>query len=137
MLHHNGRGMLEYLHYYAAMAHDRRSQVLLPHKRLRHARVHTSTAAACRRPQERGIKHFKEVEEEQRGKCSKVIPGETAFFLYDSMGFPLDLTQVMAQEVRIRLLVVAQKPHVWVLRQPWQAPSVSTCACILTSVTGF
>ena len=50
--------------------------------------------------QERGIKHFKEVEEEQRSKSSKTIPGETAFFLYDSMGFPLDLTQVMAQEVR-------------------------------------
>ncbi|CAN0460490.1 unnamed protein product, partial [Hapterophycus canaliculatus] len=49
--------------------------------------------------QERGIKHFKEVEEEQRGKSSKTIPGETAFFLYDSMGFPLDLTQVMALEV--------------------------------------
>ncbi|CAM9674575.1 unnamed protein product [Ectocarpus sp. 12 AP-2014] len=48
---------------------------------------------------ERGIKHFKEVEEEQRGKSSKTIPGDTAFFLYDSMGFPLDLTQVMAEEV--------------------------------------
>lgn len=51
--------------------------------------------------QERGIKHFKEVEEEQRGKSSKTIPGDTAFFLYDSMGFPLDLTQVMAEEVRM------------------------------------
>eukprot|EP00752_Nemacystus_decipiens_P018493 g16580.t1 len=48
---------------------------------------------------ERGIRHFKEVEEEQRSKSSKTIPGETAFFLYDSMGFPLDLTQVMAEEV--------------------------------------
>lgn len=51
-------------------------------------------------PQERGIRHFKEVEAEQRGKSSKTIPGDTAFFLYDSMGFPLDLTQVMAEEVR-------------------------------------
>lgn len=47
------------------------------------------------------MKHFKEVEEEQRGKSSKTIPGDTAFFLYDSMGFPLDLTQVMAEEVRM------------------------------------
>ncbi|CAN0431885.1 unnamed protein product, partial [Laminaria digitata] len=53
---------------------------------------------------ERGIRHFKEVEEEQRGKSSTTIPGNTAFFLYDSMGFPLDLTQVMASEVRYDLL---------------------------------
>lgn len=52
--------------------------------------------------QERGVKHFKEVEEEQRAKSSTTIPGDTAFFLYDSMGFPLDLTQVMAQEVSDR-----------------------------------
>lgn len=52
--------------------------------------------------QERGVKHFKEVEEEQRAKSSVTIPGKAAFFLYDSMGFPLDLTQVMAQEVSER-----------------------------------
>lgn len=52
--------------------------------------------------QERGIKHLKDVEAEQRRKSSSSIPGDTAFFLYDSLGFPLDLTQLMAEEVGSR-----------------------------------
>lgn len=48
---------------------------------------------------ERGIKHLKDVEAEQRQISSLSIPGDTAFFLYDSLGFPLDLTQLMAEEM--------------------------------------
>jgi alanyl-tRNA synthetase len=44
---------------------------------------------------ERGIKYFNEVVAELK---STVVPGDQAFYLYDSLGFPIDLTQIMAQE---------------------------------------
>jgi len=48
---------------------------------------------------ERGIEKFEEVVEMQRKQNSNVIPGDVAFLLYDSFGFPLDLTQLMAREI--------------------------------------
>ena len=48
---------------------------------------------------ERGIEKFQEVVEQQKRNNSFVIPGETAFLLYDTFGFPLDLTQLMAREI--------------------------------------
>lgn len=53
----------------------------------------------------KGIERFKKIAQSIResntsGDASKlVIPGVDAFFLYDSMGFPIDLTQLMAEEV--------------------------------------
>ncbi|GIW74258.1 MAG: hypothetical protein KatS3mg103_0780 [Phycisphaerales bacterium] len=43
---------------------------------------------------ERGIRRFEELAEQAQG----TIEGQAAFQLYDTFGFPLDLTQVMAQE---------------------------------------
>lgn len=45
-----------------------------------------------------GIELFEEVVEKVIKRGEKVIPGEEAFKLYDTYGFPIDLTQVMAQE---------------------------------------
>ncbi len=45
-----------------------------------------------------GIELFEEVAEKVIKKGEKVIPGEEAFKLYDTYGFPIDLTQVMAKE---------------------------------------
>ncbi len=45
-----------------------------------------------------GIELFEEVAGKVIKKGEKVIPGEEAFKLYDTFGFPLDLTQVMADE---------------------------------------
>ena len=45
-----------------------------------------------------GIELFEEVAQKVIKKGEKVIPGEEAFKLYDTFGFPVDLTQVMAQE---------------------------------------
>jgi alanyl-tRNA synthetase len=52
----------------------------------------------------KGIDRFKKIaqsirESNTKGDAGLVVPGEDAFFLYDSMGFPLDLTQIMAEEV--------------------------------------
>ncbi|KAL7551193.1 hypothetical protein ACHAWF_014391 [Thalassiosira exigua] len=45
---------------------------------------------------DRGIKYF---DEEIAGEgASKVVAGDKAFFLYDTLGFPLDLTELMAEE---------------------------------------
>ena len=49
---------------------------------------------------ERGIKYFEE--EVNDGKTKKVT-GETAFFLYDTLGFPIDLTELMAAEAGMSL----------------------------------
>jgi len=45
-----------------------------------------------------GIELFEEVAGKVIKKGEKVIPGEEAFKLYDTFGFPIDLTQVMAKE---------------------------------------
>ena len=47
---------------------------------------------------DRGIEHFREVYEKIKVNKDKVFPGEDAFKLYDTYGFPVDLTQVMARE---------------------------------------
>jgi alanyl-tRNA synthetase len=47
---------------------------------------------------ERGLKILEEEMQETRARGSSVIRGDTAFKLYDTYGFPLDLTQVIGQE---------------------------------------
>lgn len=45
-----------------------------------------------------GIKTFNKTAAALKASGGKVVAGADAFFLYDSMGFPLDLTQIMAGE---------------------------------------
>ncbi len=47
---------------------------------------------------DRGIKLFDGVVQEIQAKGGKVIPGSEAFKLYDTYGFPVDLTELMAAE---------------------------------------
>jgi alanyl-tRNA synthetase len=47
---------------------------------------------------ERGLKILEDEVQTMAGQGRKVIAGDTAFKLYDTYGFPLDLTQVIAQE---------------------------------------
>ncbi|ETM99453.1 alanine-tRNA ligase [Phytophthora nicotianae INRA-310] len=46
----------------------------------------------------KGIERFKKIAQGIREANKLVVPGEDAFFLYDSMGFPIDLTEIMAEE---------------------------------------
>ena len=47
---------------------------------------------------ERGVKYFAELMEEVKREGGQTISGERAFYLYDTLGFPVDLTQLMAAE---------------------------------------
>jgi len=49
---------------------------------------------------DRGIKHFEEITDKSRDRQGAVsrVSGADAFKLYDTYGFPLDLTQLMAEE---------------------------------------
>lgn len=47
---------------------------------------------------DRGIKFFKELEGEVKSESGSQISGEKAFFMYDTLGFPVDLTELMAEE---------------------------------------
>lgn len=47
-----------------------------------------------------GIKKVEEFLKDARSQGKDVIPGEAAFMLYDTYGFPLDLTEDMAEENR-------------------------------------
>lgn len=46
----------------------------------------------------KGIEKFNKTAAIMKAEGKNVIPGDTAFYLYDTMGFPLDLTQLMAEE---------------------------------------
>jgi len=46
----------------------------------------------------RGLDRFHETARALVAAGERVFPGKEAFFLYDSMGFPLDLTQILARE---------------------------------------
>ncbi|CAN8067754.1 unnamed protein product [Agarophyton chilense] len=48
---------------------------------------------------DRGTERFKQIVKDLSAVNSTEISGADAFFLYDTMGFPLDLTQRMAEEV--------------------------------------
>eukprot|EP00931_Biecheleriopsis_adriatica_P051810 TRINITY_DN30089_c0_g1_i1.p1 TRINITY_DN30089_c0_g1~~TRINITY_DN30089_c0_g1_i1.p1 ORF type:complete len:1092 (+),score=273.24 TRINITY_DN30089_c0_g1_i1:33-3278(+) len=47
---------------------------------------------------DRGMQYFESLKAEVTAAGNNVLPGDQAFLLYDSMGFPLDLTEQMADE---------------------------------------
>jgi alanyl-tRNA synthetase len=56
---------------------------------------------------DRGINLFNEIAETMQDTTNKVFPGEEAFKLYDTFGFPLDLTQLMANERGLQVDLIA------------------------------
>ena len=59
--------------------------------------------ATFNRTLDNGIKKFNKFAEENRAAGNAVITGEQAFLLYASMGFPVDLTELMAEEQGLAL----------------------------------
>jgi alanyl-tRNA synthetase len=51
----------------------------------------------------RGIKEFSSYAATVKAQGVKTIDGKSAFFLYDTMGFPFDLTQLMAREAGLEV----------------------------------
>ncbi|MCX6164778.1 MAG: alanine--tRNA ligase-related protein, partial [Ignavibacteriae bacterium] len=47
---------------------------------------------------DRGLEHFNDVYENIKNNKEKIFPGEDAFKLYDTYGFPIDLTRLIAKE---------------------------------------
>lgn len=52
---------------------------------------------------ENGMKEFRKILEQKKKESSKEIDGKSAFYLYDTFGFPIELTVEMAQEEGIRV----------------------------------
>jgi alanyl-tRNA synthetase len=64
--------------------------------------------ALFNRTLDRGLKIFEEQLKQQQGK---VFPAETAFMLYDTYGFPVDLTEVLVRERGLELDLAAVERH--------------------------
>eukprot|EP00978_Attheya_sp_CCMP212_P042073 scaffold250627_cov46-Attheya_sp.AAC.4 len=52
---------------------------------------------------DRGIKFFTDLEGELKGKQQTTVTADKAFFLYDTLGFPIDLTVLMAEEAGLEV----------------------------------
>lgn len=77
-----------------------------PEVRERHqhiARVIQAEEENFGRTLDRGIAIFEERSQKIRQAGSTTFPGEDAFLLHDTFGFPLDLTQLMAREKGLRV----------------------------------
>ncbi|MEZ6188532.1 MAG: alanine--tRNA ligase [Planctomycetota bacterium] len=61
-------------------------------------RVLTKEEDQFLRTLDQGVKHFEKERDELLAAGKKTVPGKTVFFLYDTHGFPPDLTEQMAEE---------------------------------------
>ena len=52
---------------------------------------------------ENGMKEFKKISEEKKTSGAKEIDGKSAFYLYDTFGFPVELTIEMAEEEGLKV----------------------------------
>ncbi len=62
-----------------------------------------SEEASFGRTLDRGIEIFNGAAQRAQESIKKIINGEDAFQLYDTFGFPLDLTELMAQERKLKV----------------------------------
>lgn len=78
-------------------------EVIFPETRINQAHIEKVIAkeeSKFEKTLQKGIKYFQEkVADMEKAQLPKVIDGEFAFRLYDTHGFPVDLTQIMAEEI--------------------------------------
>ena len=52
---------------------------------------------------DRGIAHFEDLKKQLKESKRETISGSEAFYMYDTLGFPADLTELMAEEAGLKL----------------------------------
>ena len=67
------------------------------------SRVILAEEEAFGRTLDKGLALFADLSRDLQAQGKKVIPGADAFKLYDTYGFPLDLTELMAEEVGLEV----------------------------------
>jgi alanyl-tRNA synthetase len=82
---------------------------------------------------DRGIEIFNSAAERAQKSKEKIINGEDAFQLYDTFGFPLDLTQLMAQERNLKVDI--EKFNELMEEQRERARSAQKSDSLLASLT--
>ncbi len=84
---------------------------------------------------DRGLEVFEEVWERIKRQKSKVISGEDAFRLYDTFGFPLDLTELMAKERNLSVDVKGFNTLLEEQRNRSRESGKTTSAAVITGVS--
>lgn len=80
--------------------------------------------AAFLRTLEVGLKRFEEEKDKLKEKGNGNIPGDFAFELYDTFGFPLDLTQLIASEYDLKVDIEGFNTHMAMQKERSRAASV-------------
>ena len=73
-----------------------------------------------------GLTAFKKLAAKVRKEDGKTLPGFDAFLLWDSFGFPLDLTQLMAEEAGLAVDVAGFETEMAAQRERSKAPGKSS-----------
>ncbi len=81
---------------------------------------------------DQGTEIFNQTIKQLQGHGQKTVPGETAFKLYDTYGFPLDLTHLMAAEIGFSVDMPGFEKHMDAARQKakasWKGKAISANA---------
>ncbi len=95
-----------------------------------------SEEASFGRTLDRGIEIFSDAAKHAAKITTKTISGEDAFQLYDTYGFPLDLTELMAQERGLKVDKAGFEELMQEQRQRARAANVATVVSVFSSASG-
>lgn len=88
------------------------------------AKVIQEEEAAFLRTLDVGLRRFEEEKDKLKQIGKSVIPGDFAFELYDTFGFPLDLTQLIASEHDFKIDIEGFNAHMAMQKERSRAASV-------------